>query len=199
MGDGVKQDCLFEVAASHGGYFTTAEARACGYSWALLSHHRRGGRFDRVRRGLYKLRQYPSSPRQEVMEAWLAAGPGAVVSHESALDLLGLADAIPGSIHITIPRSRRRWRPPPGVSLHTTNRPSGAGEVVERAGMSVTAPARALLDVAEAGGSPDQVSLGIRQAIGRGLVSPERLLASAGARGRRVEALVAAVVGTRPD
>jgi predicted transcriptional regulator of viral defense system len=197
MGD-AKLDCLFEAAASRSGYFTTAQARECGYSWALLSHHLRGGRFARVRRGLYRLRQYPSSPREEVMASWLAAGPDAVVSHESALDLLGLADAIPDSIHITIPRSRRRWRPPPGVSLHTTTRPPGVGEVVERGGIAVTGPARTILDVAEAGSPPDQVSLGIRQAIARGLITREGLLAGARARGRRVEALVADAVGLEP-
>ena len=43
------------------------------------------------------------------------------MSHQSALDLLDLADSIPpgpaswllaDAIHLTIPRSRRGWRPP---------------------------------------------------------------------------------------
>ena len=63
------RECLFDVAAAQQGYFTTAQAQVCGYSPALLSHHARGGRFLRVRRGLYRFREYPSSPREEVMAA----------------------------------------------------------------------------------------------------------------------------------
>jgi hypothetical protein len=43
---------LFEIASEQGGYFTAEQARACGYGWALLSHHVRRGRFIRVPRGL---------------------------------------------------------------------------------------------------------------------------------------------------
>ena len=92
-----------------------------GYSPALLSHHARSGRFLRERRGLYRLREYPSSPREEVTAAWLAARPEhAVVSHESALDLLDLSEIIPNVIHLTVPRSRRGLEAPPGILLHTT-------------------------------------------------------------------------------
>ena len=86
------EDCLFEIAASQGGYFTAAQARDCGYSWSLLSHHVSNGRFVRARRGLYRFRQYPCSPREEVIAVWLAAGPESVVSHENSLGLFGLAD-----------------------------------------------------------------------------------------------------------
>ena len=113
------QDCLFEVADSQRGYFTSSQARTCGYSWALLSYHVTSGRLMRVQRGLYRLRQYPSSPREEVLVAMLAAGSGAVVSHDSALDIFGLADVIPDAIHVTVPRSRRSWQAPPSVAMHT--------------------------------------------------------------------------------
>ncbi len=115
----VRDRCLFETATGQAGYFTAVQARACDYSWALLSHHAARGRFVRVRRGLYRLRDYPSSPREEVMAAWLAAGPGAVVSHESALDLLGLTDVIPDRINLTVARSTRGRRPPRALAIHT--------------------------------------------------------------------------------
>src|SRR5512133_706176 len=92
---------LFEIASEQGGYFTARQARTCGYGFALLSHHSKSGRFIRVRRGLYRLREYPSSPREEVLAAWLAVGKDvAVVSHESALDLLDLSDVIPNVAHV---------------------------------------------------------------------------------------------------
>src|SRR5260370_41057800 len=62
---------LFELASEQGGYFTAAQARTCGFSKALLAHHAKSGRFLRVRQGLYRLREYPSSPREDVIAAWL--------------------------------------------------------------------------------------------------------------------------------
>ena len=88
--------CLFRVASGQAGYFTAAQARVCGFSRALLSHHARSGRFPRISHGLYRFREYPSSPREHVLAAWLAVGKDvSVVSHESALDLLDLSDIIP--------------------------------------------------------------------------------------------------------
>src|SRR3954451_6255883 len=126
---------LFEIASEHGGYFTAEQARACGYSWALLSHHVKSGRFIRVRRGLYRFREYPSSPREDVLAAWLAVGKdSAVVSHESALDLLDLSDVIPDAAHLSVPRSRRNLPSLPGVKIHTTTRPFGPSELAYRQG-----------------------------------------------------------------
>jgi len=84
--------------------------------------------------------------------AWLAVGKEtAVVSHESALALLDLSDVIPKAVHLTVPRSRRHLPTIPGVKVHTTTRPLGAGDVVERDGVRVTSAARTILDAAGAG------------------------------------------------
>ena len=116
--------CLFARASEQHGYFTSAQARACGINWDLLTDATKRGRYLRVRRGLYRLRDYPSSSREEVVAAWLAVGKeSAVVSHESALDLLGLSDVIPRKVHLTVPRSKRHLPDLPGVTIHTTTRP----------------------------------------------------------------------------
>ena len=56
------------------------------------------------------------------MAAWLAVGKqNAVVSHESALDLLDLSDVSPDRVHLTVPRSRRGLAAPPAqrfIPLH---------------------------------------------------------------------------------
>jgi predicted transcriptional regulator of viral defense system len=192
------QNCLFEVADSQRGYFTASQARTCGYSWALLSHHVTSGRLMRARRGLYRLRQYPASPREEVLAAWLGAGSGAVVSHDSALDIFGLADVIPDAIHLTVPRSRRSWQAPANVAMHTTRAALGRGDMVERDGIRVTSPARTILDAAEAGTAPDQIALAIRQALDRGLVTRDQLMERATSRGQRVERLVAGALAAQP-
>lgn len=186
---------LFEVAAGQRGYFTAAQARACGFAWDLLTYHTQRGRFRRLRRGLYRLRDYPSSPREEVMAAWLAIGAEhAVVSHVSALDLLDLGDVIPSAIHLTVPRAQRHRPHLPGVIIHTTTRPFQPGDVIVRDGVKLTAATRTILDAAEAGTAPEQIELAIHQAIDRAMTTARRLQDGAASRGRRVAQLVADAV-----
>lgn len=188
----VNEDGLFDIASEQAGYFTSAQARSMGYDWPLLTYHVKAGTFVHLHRGLYRLRRFPSSPREEVMAAWLAAGAEtAVVSHESALDLLDLSDVVPDAVHLLVPRTRRYMAARPGVILHTTTRPLGEGDVTRRDGMAVTAPERTILDVAETGTGSEQVLLAIRQATRHGWIEATRLRAAAGARGGRVAMLVA--------
>ena len=182
---------LFQTASGQGGYFTAREAGASGFSWASLSYHARRGRFIRVRRGLYRLREYPQSTREDVIAAWLAAGrDDAVVSHESALDLLGLSDVVPDKVHLTLPRSKRYRPATPGATVHTTTRPLGTGDVVIRDGIWVTSVVRSILDAAEAGTAPEQIVAAVREAVDRGTATRPQLLGAARSRGKRVEQLV---------
>lgn len=192
-------EALFATASEQAGYFTAAQARAASYSWPLLSYHAKHGRFVRVARGLYRLRDYPSSPREELIAAWLRLAPDAAISHESALELLDLSDIIPGSIHLTVPRARRRLVRQPGVTTHTTTRPLDAAEVFTREGVRLTTPARTIVDVAEGGAAPEQVIRATGQAIERGLTTPDRIRAAARSRGGRVRKLIeTALSGTTP-
>ncbi len=188
--EGPDWEALFATASEQAGYFTAAQGRTAGYSWKLLSYHAKNGRFVRVARGLYRLRDYPSSPREELIAAWLRLAPDAAVSHESALEALGLSDVIPDTIHLTVPRARRKLSRTPGVSIHTTIRPLEGSDVLTRDGVRLTAPARTIVDVAEAGAAPEQVVLATRQAVERGLTTPARVRAAARSRSRRVRDLI---------
>jgi hypothetical protein len=53
---------LNRVAYSQDGYFTSRQAGEHGFSAQLLALHVRSGRYERIRRGLYRLRDYPGSP-----------------------------------------------------------------------------------------------------------------------------------------
>ncbi len=182
---------LFSRASEQAGYFTAAQAHAHGYGPQLLSYHAERGRFERVRRGLYRLRDYPSSPREEVMAAWLAAGKeSAVVSHESALELLGLSDVVPTTIHLLVPRNRRWVRALPGVTVHTAADDLAPDETVTRQGLRITAPVRTILDVATSGTAPEQVIMAVGQARERGMILPGRLRQAAARRDRRVRELI---------
>lgn len=125
------------------------------------------------------------------MEVWLAVGKDvAVVSHESALELLGLSDVIPSAVHVTVPRSKRYLRTQPGVRIHTTTNPLTRSDITVRDGMRLTNATRTILDVAEAGSAPEQIEMAVIQAIRRGFTTPGRLEREANERPERVKRLV---------
>jgi len=159
---------------------------------STLRHHARpGGRFERVRRGLYRLKYFPVSPNEHIMAAWLPLrDAGAVVSHDSALELYGLSDVIPGAVHLLLPRSQRGQRGRPGVRLHTAESQLDPSEMRWITGLPVASPERTIVDCAVAGVQPEQVELAVEQALARGLTTVPRLRGAASGRPRRVRALV---------
>ncbi len=188
----VDHDRLYDVAESQAGYFTAGQAIEAGMDRSTLRHHARpGGRYERVGRGIYRLRHFPTSPLENVVAAWLPLRPAhAVVSHESALELYDLADVIPDAVHVSLPRSQRGQRPRAGVRLHTLARPLEAGEIRDVAGIAATTPERTIVDCAETGTQPEQVELAIRQALQRSLTTPRRLTDAAATRSSRTRELI---------
>lgn len=188
----VNHDRLYGLAEAQAGYFTAQQAVNAGMDRSTLRHHARpGGRYERVRRGLYRLRHFPSIPQEQVMAAWLPLrDAGAVVSHESALELHELSDVIPDAVHLCLSRSERGQRRRAGVRLHTLNRPPEKSEIREVAGLPVTNPERTIVDVFETGAQPEQVDLAVRQALERGLTTPRRLRAAASNRSARVRRFI---------
>ncbi len=179
-------------AYQQGGYFNAAQARAHAVSRQLLEHHVRRGRFERVRRGLYRIQGYPTAQHDDMREAWMTvAGTGALLSHESALALLDLSDNIPDTVHLLVARKHRGLRRPPGGILHT-HPDSEAIPTVWRDGLPLTAPARTLLDVAPRL-QPEQLSMAITQALRRGLLTTGQLQEEAAHRNKQdaVEAVLA--------
>jgi predicted transcriptional regulator of viral defense system len=190
----VNHDQLYATAESQSGYFTAVQALEAGMDRSTLSHHARpGGRYERVGRGVYRLRHFPTSPLEHVVAAWLPLRPaGGVVSHESALELYDLADVIPDTVHISVPRSQRGQRPRAGVRLHTLTRPLAGEEIREMSGVMATSPERTIVDCIDGGTQPEQVELAIRQALSRGLTTTRRLT-DAAALSTRARDLVDAV------
>jgi predicted transcriptional regulator of viral defense system len=170
-------------AYHQGGYFTAEQARAHGVSRQLLDYHIRGGRFERIRRGLYRVSGFPSGEHDDIRERWLAVGPDkAVVSHQSALVLHDLSDNIPNAVHVLVRRSDRGLRRPAGVVVHTTNDDDPI-PTVWRDGIAVTTPARSIVDAADQL-QPEQLEMAVRQALGRGLLTHRQLEEEAARRTR---------------
>ena len=168
----VDHDALYRTAEAQAGYFTAPQAVSADMDRSTLRFHARpGGRYERVRRGLYRLRHFPTSPQEHVMAAWLPLrGNGAVVLHESALELHDLSDVIPDAVHLTLPRSERGTRPRIGVRALDTSEDAPQGkEVRQIAGLPATGPERSMLDALESGAQPEQIEMAFHQALDRGL------------------------------
>jgi predicted transcriptional regulator of viral defense system len=185
-------DRLYALAEPQAGFFSAGQALAAGIDRSTLAHHARpAGRYERIRRGLYRLRHFPTGRFDHVYAAWVPLrDTGAVVSHESALDLYELSDLIPALVDITVPRAKRGQRPRPGVRLHTTEHPPRPDEIQWMLGLPVSTPERAIVDAFEAASQPDQLELAVQQALGRALTTPRRLRAAAAARSARAGAFV---------
>ena len=182
---------LYMLASEQAGHFTTRQAESYGWGSQLLSYHVRTGAIQRIYTSVYRFRDFPSTPHEEIVAACLATGKETtVVSHESALDLWTLTDLIPDAIHLMVPRNQRNLPKLPGVRFHTATRRLRAEDVWPIGALRVTSPERTLLDVATAGVSPEHIIIGIRQAQAKGWISAPKLLAAAEARGRRVRTMV---------
>ena len=189
-----KRQRLFELAATQGGYFTAAQARALAYSSRSLVHHGRLGHFERVSRGFYRLHDFPALPHEDVIAAWVKTGTDrAVVSHETALTLYELAPLRPRKIHLTVDRTHRPHgdRPQfPGVQIHTTAKQFQPHDVVERFGVRVTSPTRTILDSADSGTEPSFIIEAVQRALKDGLVVVEELRQATRGRPERVRKLI---------
>jgi predicted transcriptional regulator of viral defense system len=177
---------LYRIAESQAGYFTARQARAAGFSFALLNYHLKQGRFLRVRRGVYRLAQFPEMPHADLFIAWLSAGEQAVLSHESALALYGLTDLLPAEIHLTVPRTASRRLP--GVRFHTAR--LQAEEITRRQGLPVTTPARTIVDLIRSGMAEEWVRQAIHQALARGMLNETMLREEAARRGGQVAQMI---------
>lgn len=164
-------DRLFETARAQEGYFTTRQAAEAGYSSQLLHKHIRAERVTRVNRGIYRLVHFPAGEHEDLVTAWLWSERAGVISHQTALALHGLSDALPAQVHLTLPRAwrRRRFRVPAGIVLHHAD--VSPEERAWFGPVPATSALRSLNDCAREGMSPDLLQQAARQALRRGLVT----------------------------
>lgn len=163
-------DRLFEIAGAQEGYFTTRQAADAGYSSQLLLKHIRAGRVARTRRGTYRLVHFPAGEHEELVIAWLWSEQAGVISHQTALALHELSDALPAHVHLTLPSAwrRRRFRVPVAVVLHHADVPPE--DRTWFGAVPTTSPRRSLSDCAREGLSPELLRQAAQQALRRGLV-----------------------------
>lgn len=168
-------DRLYEVAVAQDGHFTTRQAAEAGYSPQLLAKHLKGGRIHRVRRGIYRIVHYPAGEHEDLVALWLWSERSGVFSHETALALHELSDALPARVHMTLPATwrERRLRLPPGVVLHHAD--VAQEERAWSGPVPVTNVPRTLVDCAAVSVAPDIVRDAFDDAADRGLADRDSL------------------------
>ncbi|MEW5941996.1 MAG: type IV toxin-antitoxin system AbiEi family antitoxin domain-containing protein [Chloroflexota bacterium] len=180
-------EALFHIAETQAGYFTAKQARPAGFTPSLLAYHVRSGLFERFQRAVYRLKRFPGAPHEDLFVACLRVGPRAVVSHDSALALYDLSDHLPAEIHLTVPRTASRRHV--GLRLHTSR--LGPREITQYNGLRVTTVPRAIVDAAITGLADELVIQAVRQAVSRGLATPDELRKTKTRGHRRVRELIA--------
>ena len=166
-------DRLYETAAAQEGLFTTRQAAEAGYSPQLLIHHVAGGRVARVRRGIYRLVHFPVGEHAELAGVWLWSEREGVFSHQTALALHGLSDAMPAQVHLTLPsawRFRAASAYPAGSSSIMPTSPRKSERWFGPVPITPSAHAWTLNDCARDGLSPELLQQATKQALRRGLV-----------------------------
>ncbi|MPM30645.1 hypothetical protein SDC9_77195 [bioreactor metagenome] len=105
------RDDLWDVAVDQYGFVTARDARRLGAPVVELGKLAARGKLQRVAYGLYRFPEWPTGPRDYLMEAVLwTRDPDAALSHDTALDAYELSDINPDRIHVTVPRRGRALR-----------------------------------------------------------------------------------------
>ncbi len=155
---------------------TAAQFVMDGVTSSSLAYHSRTGSIERLGHGVYRLANFPSSPREPLIAAAAALGKDAIVSHESALQLYGVSDVAPSRLHFTVPRARRYvTAPADNVEVHTTTRPFAPGDVVQHEGFRATSLTRSIVDAARTYTGSEQIVMAVREGLRRGLLAPHQL------------------------
>ncbi|MFD4292239.1 hypothetical protein ACFWPA_06770 [Rhodococcus sp. NPDC058505] len=155
---------LRERAGAQDGYFTPAQARACGYSAEEMADAVVAGVWSQPDPGVFRLMPWRSGDLDDVARCCVRLD-GAVVSHQSAAELHGLGHLHPSFLHVTAaddghPRLER-------VAVHHSE--LALGDTEHTGAFRITTPLRTVLDLADGGVSQwvlDEV-VGDALAIGR--------------------------------
>ena len=111
---------LYETANAQGGFFTARQAREAGYEDSVHPYQVRSGNWVREARGVYRLAQFPTPARPDLMvwQLWSRNRqdePQGVFSHATALTLHDLSDVMPAKLDMTVPPGFRRMAAIPDV------------------------------------------------------------------------------------
>jgi predicted transcriptional regulator of viral defense system len=138
-------EAIAAIAHRQFGVFSRRQALESTAGRSLVRRRVVAGLWVPVADGVYRLREFPGSWHAALMTAVLATSGPAVVSHEAAAAMHGLATFRPGRVVVTIRHGAGRQRR--GVTVHQLD--DVASEHVTRLdGIPVTTIARTVIDLA---------------------------------------------------
>jgi predicted transcriptional regulator of viral defense system len=142
---------LYVIAEQQHGCFTAQQACTAGYSAQSQYYHVQCGDWERLFRGIFRLRFFPRPERLDLMIYYLwasdgNAGPQGIFSHDTALSLYPYSVWIPNEKHITVPPSFRRRAQTPG-KVRFYKGLLDPKDVCTVQGVRVTKPLRTLADL----------------------------------------------------
>ncbi|HEX2023715.1 MAG TPA: type IV toxin-antitoxin system AbiEi family antitoxin domain-containing protein [Acidimicrobiales bacterium] len=172
---------LQELARDQYGVFTYAQALGLGATASAIKHRLRGGAWDSLAEGVYRLPGVPESWRQRLLALVFAAGPDAAASHRSAAALLGVPGFGPGPLEVSTPRPRRH-RNPSAIVHRSRAFPPGHLTMID--GIRTTRVARTLVDLAAVLPS-SRTERAVENCLSAGLVTVSGLRAMTDELGRR--------------
>jgi very-short-patch-repair endonuclease len=138
-----------DLAKRQYGLFGRAQVIALGGNDRLIHVRLTGGRWTDDGEGVYGMPGWPESWWREVWRAFLATGPDAVVSHETAAAIHRLTNFQRGRIVLTTTHGDHHWHGLADMRQSTDLTPE---HVRIRDGLPVTTPVRTLFDLAAVAG-----------------------------------------------
>ncbi|MGO9229213.1 MAG: type IV toxin-antitoxin system AbiEi family antitoxin domain-containing protein [Bryobacteraceae bacterium] len=171
---------LYEIAEPQYGFFTTKQAKEAGYDESKHAYHVRAGNWIREHRGIYRLRNFPSPERPDLVLWFLWSRdrndvPQGVYSHDTALSLYEFSDINPAKLHMTVPKGfRRNSAIPKALILHKADLvPTDSQDVF---GVRATTPLRTIADLIAAGKTDESIlKQAITEGLARGLITRRQI------------------------
>ena len=171
---------LFEFAEEQQGFFTAKQAKAAGFAENTHPYHVQAGNWIREHRGVYRLAQFPTSDRPDLVQ-WALWSRNrreeieGVYSHQTAVSIHELSDLNPAKLHMTVPvRFRRSSETPAILVLHHADLPESDVQLAQ--GFKVTRPLRTVLDLLDAESVERAfVQQALGQAFTRGLITRHQI------------------------
>jgi len=165
---------IISLVARQHGVISRAQAIGSGMPGYLVDSQLRSGRWRPLGRGVYAAFSGPVPRESLLWAAVLRAGPDAVLSHQSAAELYGIAGPA-RLIHVTIPVGRQ-VRGSSGLVVHRSGRLGGARNpalLPPRTRIEDT-----VLDLADSAATSDDAFGWLCRAVGQGLTTSSLLRAA---------------------
>jgi hypothetical protein len=172
---------LRELAEDQLGVVSRTQILDAGLSRAFITARLDRGSWQRMFPGVYAAFSGEPARAAVLWAALLHAGPGAMLSHQTAAELDHLTDASSSRIHLTVP-GYRRVRSRPELSIHYSVRSARAlhpARTPPRTRIEET-----VLDLWESAGSLDDAVSWVTRGLGRRLTTQAKLRQAADARSR---------------